>query len=117
MSDRLEAIKKWLKGNYVLKAEWSAWNNIKWLISELEKCRKDIADRKGLTSIEQDAGMGWKDKAEKAEARLQQHDDYHCGGSMLYERSEEVKTENKKLKAEVKRLKAMLAIGHFVIRE
>ena len=95
-----------------------------WLISELEQSRAKAKELEklinkwrasvGLTAVME---MGWKDKAEKAEARLQQHDNYHCGGSMLHERSEEVKTENKKLKAEVKRFRAMLAIGHFVIRE
>jgi len=38
---RIAEIKKWLKGNYVLKAEWSVKNNIAWLISEIE-----IAQRK-----------------------------------------------------------------------
>ncbi len=50
--DRLEEINKRLEGNYivysdwngipVLNAEWSAQDDVKWLISELEKCRAKV---------------------------------------------------------------------------
>ena len=87
--DRLEAAKeiaaKWreLSKQIVIDIPAQAAIILDDRITELEKCRTDIADWrgltsieqdavdwKGLTSIEQDAGMGWKDRAEKAEAEI-----------------------------------------------
>ena len=85
MSDRLEEIIDHLnshddafyfKHGKIIKRPL-AWDDIQQAIFEidelkikLEKCRKEISNWKGLTSIEQDAGMGWKDRAEKAEAEV-----------------------------------------------
>ncbi len=56
--DKLEEINKRLEGNYivysdwngipVLNAEWSAQDDVKWLISELEQSRAEVKRLKSI---------------------------------------------------------------------
>ena len=112
MSDRLEAAReiaaKWreLSKQIVIDIPAQAAIILDDRITELEKCREDIADWKGLISIEQDAGMGWKDKAEKAEAEAENAKGASSAkGACMKAALNQLSIA----RAEIKRLKAILA--------
>ncbi len=99
MSDKLEAAReiaaKWreLSKQIVIDIPAQAAIILDDRITELEKCREDIAD--------------WKDKAEKWQKQA-----ISSTKNKLHYQGRAIKAED-----EVKRLKAILAIGHFVIRD
>jgi len=108
---RIAEIKKWLKGNYVLNAEWSVKNNIAWFISELEKCKRNLEHSeiaaKGLRDLNREVLAEKEElKRELADA-YQQRDEIAIGSHATVDAWDDERQKVIKLEVENKELNAL----------